>query len=212
VTTNLKLINAALILLLALICDKTWKLAGDAGTARTLLRAPLAKIEPSVPQPVQAYSPLKAGSYLEVAERNLLSPDRNSTIISEAPPEKNPPPPPLPQLAGVVMIAGIPPTVLLSKPSGSERHAYHAGEIIGGWQIDSFDHQQITLEWQGSKVTKQIADLMQRPTIKVLTPPSPPDQSAPQQPAGKERPATASVPDRSGWGHHSGEAHAAVIN
>jgi hypothetical protein len=105
------------------------------------------------------------------------------------------------------MLDGIPPTVLLSKASGSERHAYHAGEIIGGWRIDAFDHQQMTLEWQGSKVTKQISDLMQRPTIKALSPPATPGQSAPQQPAGKERPATASLPDRSGWGHHSGEAH-----
>jgi hypothetical protein len=185
-TRRLTLLNAALLILLAVSGRMIWKQAHDASEAQGLLRAPVGKTEFSLPKPPVAFSPLKASSYLGIAEGNLLSPDRNATIVLEAPPAKPlpapPPAPPLPLLSGVILMAGSPPTVLLSTRSGPGRRAYHTGDSIGDWQIDSFDREQIVLRWQGNKVTKRLAELMDRVTITAQTLSPPKNQNAPTSP------------------------------
>jgi hypothetical protein len=164
-TLKLKLLNALLFFVVALICAAIWKQARDASTARSLLNPPFKKAQFPLPKPLLAISPLSASSYLGVAEGNLLSPDRNPNITVEAPPVNVPSPPPLPLLSGVILIDGFEPTVLLSPRSGAQKHAYHRGETVGDWQIDSFNRQQIMLEWRGNRVTKSLAELMDHSTI-----------------------------------------------
>ncbi len=161
---KLKLLNAVLFLLVAVICAAMWKQARDADTARGLLSSPFKKAQFPLPRPLPAIAPLSAASYLSVAEGNLLSPDRNPNIAVEATPTNLPVPPPLPLLSGVILLDGFEPTVLLSPRSGFRRHTYHRGETIGEWQIDSFDRRQIMLEWHGSRVTKSLAELMDHST------------------------------------------------
>jgi hypothetical protein len=169
-TLRLTLLNAVLLLFLAVICASIWKHARDASTARSLLVAPLKHTHFSLPKPIPAISPLSASSYLGVAEGNLLSADRNANITLETPPLKLLSPPPLPSLSGVVLMDGFEPTILLSAESGFEKHAYIKGETIGEWQVDSFDRQNIILEWHGNRVTKPLAELMDRSTSKAVIP------------------------------------------
>jgi hypothetical protein len=188
-TRRLKVVNALLFLFLAAICQVMWKRAHDASMARSLLSAPLKRAEFSRGDQLPAISPLKASSYLGIAEGYLLSPDRNATITLPAPTANIISPPPLPVLSGVILMTGLPPTVLLSARSLPEKRAYHAGDTIDGWQIDSFNSQQIVLEWQGEQVTKRLTELMDRSTSKVKKPPpSPKERIAPnlppQQPVG----------------------------
>ena len=163
-TMKLKLLNAVLALFVAVTCAAIWKQARVADTARGLLSSTFNKPQSPLPRPLPAIAPLSAASYLSVAEGNLLSPDRNPNIAVEATPTNLPAPPPLPLLSGVILLEGFEPTVLLSPRSGFPRHAYHRGETIGEWQIDSFDRRQITLEWHGSRVTKSLAELMDHST------------------------------------------------
>ena len=187
-TRRLTFLNVVILLLLAAVCQMIWKRAHDASIARGLLRAPLEKTKASLPKSLLASSPLQPASYLSVAEGNLLSPDRNPNIIVEEPPAKVSPPPPLPLLSGFILMDGLPSTVLLSAQSGRGRHGYHIGDTIGGWQIDSFDSRQIVLEWQGERVTKPLAELIDRSTNKAQLPSASKDKSAasllPQQLVG----------------------------
>jgi hypothetical protein len=155
-------LNAVLIVFLAAICMLIWKQAHDATSAIGWLHAPLEKTQFSLSKSLISFSPLKASSYVGIAEGNLLSPDRNSNIILETPPAINLPEPLLPLLTGVVLFADLPPTVLLSMPPSSEICQCHPGDPIGEWQIDTFDRQQIVLMWKGLKVTKQIVELVEK--------------------------------------------------
>lgn len=173
-TRRLKVVNALLFLCLAAICLVILKRAHDASVARSLLRAPLEKAEFSLVKQLPTFSPLKATFYLGIAEGYLLSPDRNATITLPAPSaDAISPPPPLPVLSGVILMTGLPPTILLAARSAPEKHAYHIGDTIAGWQIDSFDRQTIVLEWQGQQVTKRVIELMDFSTSKVKRPPPP---------------------------------------
>jgi hypothetical protein len=169
-TQQLKLLNALLLLFLAMVGQVIWKRAHDASTAQALLWAPLENTTLLLPAPLLASPPLKAASYLEVAEGNLFSPDRNSTITLKASPAKALPPPPIPLLSGVILMPWSPPTILRSVRSGAEKQAYHVGDKIGDWHIDSIDRQQIVLECQGNRVTKQLTELLDRTTIKAQPP------------------------------------------
>ena len=186
-TNKLRLLNAVLLLSLAIIGRVIWKRVHDARMELALLHAPLVKTDFPIPEPMPNVAPLKAASYLAVAEGNLLSPDRNPTITLE-PPAKGVPPPSLPLLSGVILLADSPPTVLLSARSGTEKRVYHAGERMGDWSIDSIDGKQIVLDWQGNKVTKRISELMDRSATKAQVPTAPKEQTSrtrgPQQSAG----------------------------
>jgi hypothetical protein len=187
-TRRLNFLNVVILLLLAAIGQVIWKRAHDASTARSLLGAPLEKTKASLPKSLHAFSPLQPASYLGVAVGNLLSPDRNPNITVKEPPTKVSPPPPLPSLSGFILMNELPPTVLLSAQSGPGKHAYHIGDTIGNWQIESLNPRQIVLEWQGELVTKQLAELIDRSTTKAQMPSATKDKRAssalPQQSIG----------------------------
>jgi hypothetical protein len=177
-TRRLTFLNVVILLLLAAVCQMIWKRAHDASIARGLLRAPLEKTKTSLPKSLLAFSPLQSSAYLGIAEGNLLSPDRNPNVTVEEPLAKVSSPPPLPLLSGFVLMDGLPPTVLLSAQSGPGRRAFHIGDTIGNWQIDSFDSRQIVLEWQGERVTKPLAELIDHSTNKAQILSVPKDKNA----------------------------------
>jgi hypothetical protein len=78
------------------------------------------------------------------------------------------------------------PTLLLSR-SESKKHAYTNGDLVGDWRIVSFTRREVVLEWQGNRVTKPLAELIERTAIKGKTPPVLREPIAPtraqQQPA-----------------------------
>ena len=104
-----------------------------------------------VPTPVQAVE------YLEVAEKNLFSPDRTSDIVVVAPPPApDKPMPPLPTYFGQMNLARK--VVILSLP-GLAQKAYSSGESIGDFTLRSFDRETIELEWQGHTFERGLKDL-----------------------------------------------------
>ncbi len=183
---RLRCLNALLLFSLFAICYIIWKRDRDSSSALRLLRTASEKSPFSLPKALLGFSPLKSGPYLGVGTSNLFSPDRNATITLELPPVKALPAPPLPRLAGVILMPGGAPTLLLSR-SESKKHAYTNGDLVGDWRIVSFTRREVVLEWQGNRVTKPLAELIERTAIKGKTPPVLREPIAPtraqQQPA-----------------------------
>lgn len=183
-TRRLTMLNACLFIPLALACKVIWEQASVEIRAQRLLSAPLKRTDVSPPRPLHSFSPLRASTYVGIAENNLLSPDRNPTLILEPPLVKALPEPPLPVLSGVILLDGSPPAVLLSKSTSSAKRAYHPGERIGSWLIESFDRQRIVLQYEGKKVTKGIAELMDHAPNKAPRQPAE-EQNGPTRQAGQ---------------------------
>ncbi len=136
--------------------------------------------QPLAPLPKAA--PLTAVTYVQVAEKNLLSRDRNSNVIYDPPPapvEKKIPP--FPVARGVMLWKGVPPTVVLSDKVGGTQKGYHPGETLGEWKIVSVDSQYVVLEWDGQEFKKRIDELLDRTPITVAEAPAPQASNAPLQ-------------------------------
>ena len=129
-------------------------------------------VKPAAAQPLIPYakpSPLMAGSYAAVADRNLFSPDRNSNVIVDPPPPiQEKPVPPFPVARGVMLWEGVPATVVLSDKSGGAQRGYHPGEKIGEWTIVSVDNQYVVFEWDGKQFKKRLDELLDKTAL--LTP------------------------------------------
>jgi hypothetical protein len=125
---------------------------------RILKPAAPAKVTP--PAPARPAGPVQPGSYLDAAARYLFSPDRNPTVVVEAPKVK--PRPALPQLYGVMDIGEGP--VALMSTKGEERHRpVRIGETIGEFKLLAAGPDRITLEWDGQAIEAQASDLLPRP-------------------------------------------------
>jgi len=111
------------------------------------------------PAPAPAPGPVQAGSFLDAASKFLFSPDRNPTVVVEAPKVK--PRPALPQLYGVMNLGDGPIALMTAKPS--DRHKpVRAGETIGEFKFLASSGDHITLEWDGQKIEAQVSDLLVR--------------------------------------------------
>ena len=102
--------------------------------------------------------PLAAAQYLDVAQRNLFSSDRNPNVIIE-PPKAPPPPPPMPALPAYFGQIGIgEPSILLSAANQPQKR-YHSGDKIGPFEIVRFDLQKITFKWNDQDVERNLSEL-----------------------------------------------------
>ena len=109
---------------------------------------------PPLPQP----RPVLPAEYIDVAQKMLFSKDRNPDVIIETPPPKpEPPMPALPFYFGEMTIGD--PIVLLSATLNGAQKSYHAGDKIGPFQVVRFDREKITLDWNGKKVERKLAEL-----------------------------------------------------
>ncbi len=102
----------------------------------------------------------QAASYLDAAQKYLLSPDRNPTVVVAPPKVK--PKPPLPQLFGVMSIGGGP-TAFFAVPGAQRQKAVRLGETIGEFKLVAVASDQIELEWEGEKFQAQVSELMTGP-------------------------------------------------
>ncbi len=108
--------------------------------------------------PLVRAAPLVAGDYASVAQKMLFAQDRNPNVIVDAAPVKIMPALPVAhgtmELGGVVM-------ALLSEKLGAPHRAYMAGENIGAFKLISVSREELTLEWEGQKIIRQLAELME---------------------------------------------------
>ena len=145
-----------------------------------------ARIKPTAAQPLAPLPkvpPLAATAYVDVAQMNLFSKDRNPAVIIDAPqpvPEK--PTPPFPAARGVLLWEGAPPTVMLSQQPGGPQKSYRAGDKIGEWTIVSVDNKYVVLEWNGKQFKKRLDELMDKTPIMMAETPAPQAQNTPAAP------------------------------
>jgi hypothetical protein len=133
--------------------------------------------------PLRKVDPLAAGSYADVAAKNLFSKDRNPNVILDPvipPPEK--PAPPFPVARGVMLWGGVPPTIVLSDKPGGQQKGYHPGEKFGEWTILSIDNSYVVFGWNGKQFKKRIDELLDRTPIIIAEAPAQAAAPKPQSP------------------------------
>jgi hypothetical protein len=108
--------------------------------------------------PLVKAAPLVAGEYADVAQKMLFAQDRNPNVIVEAAPVKVMPP--LPVAHGTVELGGVV-MALLSEKTSAPHRAYMAGDNIGVFKLISVSREELTLEWEGQKITRRLAELME---------------------------------------------------
>ncbi len=156
---RLLLLNLALVALLALA---GWRLrsTGESAAGREQSvhgRAP-APVTVRPESPLVRAAPLVAGEYADVAQKMLFAQDRNPNVIVEAAPVKVMPA--LPVAHGTMELGGAVMALLSEKPNAPHR-AYLAGEDIGVFKLISVSREELTFEWEGQKITRRLAELME---------------------------------------------------
>jgi hypothetical protein len=139
---------------------------------------------PPAPAPPKAVTPAE---YLDVAQKDLFSKDRNPTVPVDAPPPP-PPPPPMPALPNFhgLMMFGDPVLILSTDGKGAVQKGYRVGDAIGPFKLIAFDRDNVTFEWKGKQVERKLEELAPKeapPPVQQAPPPAPsgPAASAPGQ-------------------------------
>src|SRR5689334_6663518 len=93
-------------------------------------------------------APVTATTYADVAQKLLVSKDRNPNVILPPPPAPPEPPkmPPLPFAYGV-MDFGSGPLVLLAEKSGGQNKPYKIGDKIGEFKVLAVSNKEISFDW-----------------------------------------------------------------
>ena len=133
---------------------------------RATLAAKVATPKPPPPLPVAEPPVVTAASYLEIAQKMLFAPDRNSQVILD-PPKPPDPPKPIPPLPGVhgVMDLGDGPIVMMSEKQGARSRAVRPGETIGAFKLVSVDSEDLVLSWEDRTVKKKLQELIDRGVV-----------------------------------------------
>jgi hypothetical protein len=157
---KLQLLNLVLIALLTVVGFRFHQVWVDARAREQRVLNVRVKPEPAVMlPPLPPYTPVVAMNYLDVAQKMLLSKDRNPNVIYD-PPAPPPPPPPmpaLPQFYGLMMFGS--PAIILSDKPGTQK-AYRPGEKVGPFTLVAFDHTRVTFDWDGKKVERRLDELV----------------------------------------------------
>jgi hypothetical protein len=124
----------------------------EAGVAPPVVHLP--------PAPESAAS----SAYVEVAQKLLLSPDRNPDVIIDIVAPK--PMPPLPRAYGAINF-GQGPRVLLAEKSGGQQRSYTIGSKIGAFKVLAITQAGVVFDWEGKLVAaryREMRDLASAPT------------------------------------------------
>jgi hypothetical protein len=178
------------LLLLALTLAAAARLRWQWLDARTreqgVLRQRTKPLPPPPVPPVPAAEAVRAGAYIDIAQKMLFSKDRNPIVVVVAPPP--PPPkrqPPLPLFHGMVDL-GDGPMAIMSEKSGAQHRDFRPGEQIGEYKLVAVDRQEITLEWDGRNITKKVDEMLDRsvaPAPQASAPAATATAAAPPHPA-----------------------------
>jgi hypothetical protein len=154
-------------LLIAAIALAGWQLRKEARELRAREHGILDKHTPIPSPPAQPPAlpapTVTAAAYIEIADKLLLSKDRNSKVIVDPPKPPDPPKPlpPLPAVYGVMNI-GDGPTVMMSEKSGGRQRGVHPGEKIGEFKLVSANSDELVLAFENRTVKKKVDELLDR--------------------------------------------------
>lgn len=166
-------------LLLVALCGLGWWRFTEVRQARLAEQANFLKHqETAVPAPVvlmpQALAPVTASPYVEVAQKLLLSADRNPSVILDVVPPKVMPA--MPRAYGS-MDFGDGPRVVLAAAHGSPQRSYAVGETIGEFKLLAITQAGLVFEWDHKKVAARYEELRD------LVAPEPPRSASAARPA-----------------------------
>jgi hypothetical protein len=163
---KLVLLNVALVALIGAAC---WQLRVAWLAAKQHEKEVLVTAKPkpaaALPYtPPQAPPPVVPVQYLDVANKNLFSRDRNPVVIIE-PPKVEPPPPPkpmpaLPVVKGILNIEGV--TAIMTEAGKTVQKEIKPGDQIGEFKLLAINNQEIVLEWDGKEVRRPVQELFDR--------------------------------------------------
>jgi hypothetical protein len=147
----------------------------DAGAReQAILQQRLKPVPPPPASPLPAPQPVKAAGYIDIADKDLFSKDRNPIVVVEPPaPPPKPPMPKLPLFHGLVDLGDGPMAIMSDGPKGSHRD-YQPGDKVGAFKLVAVDSEQIVLEWNGETITKSVDEMLDRT---VAAAPAPPGQA-----------------------------------
>ena len=190
------------VVLAAAIAGLGWQLRQDWILARAREQRILQQRTKPLPPPLMSASKpaesVTPASYSDIAQKMLFTKDRNPTVVVEVAPAPPPKPmPALPVLYGVMnLMDGT--TAIMSEKSGAQHLGVRPGDKVGEFKLLAVTGREITLEWEGKTVTKEIDEMIDR-----ATPPPPsgasgttprpesrPPAAPPQPPRGEAAPGT----------------------
>jgi hypothetical protein len=153
----LDLVLLALVVVLGMRLRQNWLEARK--RADIVLGRPVPRLATPPHSPLPAVEPVTAAQYGVIAQQTLFSSDRNPTVIVEIAPPK--PMPALPVLYGV-MDLGNGPVAIMSEKSGADQREVRSGGTIGEFKLVAVSGPNIVLEWDGQKVSRRVAELMEK--------------------------------------------------
>ena len=122
-------------------------------------------VKPASPRPFTPLAvapPVVPAGYAAIAEETLFDRSRNPNVPVEVPAAPPPKPmPPLPLYHGQMNI-GTGPMAILSVTATSAHQGLHAGETIGQFKLVDVTSDEITLEWEGKTIRKNVDELLDR--------------------------------------------------
>ncbi len=190
----LDLVLLALVVVLGMRLRQNWLEARK--RADIVLGRPVPRLATPPHSPLPAVEPVTAAQYGVIAQQTLFSSDRNPTVIVEIAPPK--PMPALPVLYGV-MDLGNGPVAIMSEKSGADQREVRSGGTIGEFKLVAVSGPNIVLEWDGQKVSRRVAELMEKAVA-----PRPEAGGQPPRPAAAPPPASVTSTNVSGPGADAG--------
>lgn len=135
----------------------------DRTRSRAKLHIPLAKVAAPPFTPAPEPPATLPANYLNVAQKDLFDQSRNPDVPVEAPPPPPPPPPmpPLPSYHGAVNF-GDGPMAVMSVTASGKHEFIKPGETIGPFKLVDLTRSDLTLEWNGQLVRKELWELQSR--------------------------------------------------
>ena len=100
--------------------------------------------------------PASSSAYVEVAQKLILSPDRNPDAIIDVVAPK--PMPPLPRAYGAINF-GEGPHVLLAEKAGARQHSYPIGGKIGEFKVLVISQLGVVFDWEGHQVAARYQEM-----------------------------------------------------
>ena len=161
---KLLLINLLLLALVAAsgsVLRQKWR--ASKAREESLMKQKAAPLPAPVITPIPAVPPAPPAVYADVAQKLLVSKDRNPNVFVEPPPPPPAPPvmPPLPFTYGV-MDFGSGPSVMMAEKSGGQQHTYRLGDKIGPFKLLGVNRTDILFDWNGKPVQKKLSELVDK--------------------------------------------------
>jgi hypothetical protein len=124
---------------------------------RVVLGQRLTQLPPPPYSPLPVVQPLSAADYVVIVQKDVLSPDRNPTVVVEVVAPK--PMPALPVFYGLMNLPGDSPMAIMTAKSGDLERGVRFGEKVGEFTLVAANRDEVVLDWEGTEIRKKTSEL-----------------------------------------------------